>query len=788
MSRPQPSPVDRSTSERPAGDQTCQGGRYCGFSLKSVCWGYREVFAEAIEALFAAGLLGPEHEQVTLQFFALLKRADQRCFDHVLRQFLGALRPENHWIMELPGVFADLTELGARLGEAKTYYGTRYFETLAQGGFGNTPRQVRACLNWMRRLLEIDSDLGLAFLKGYRRLVDRLLPQEINRYVKEGIEVFHRRKESGLRFLSGELQASEAYLSFITQECRLVDVKAALERLLRALAGAKVEVSDLGELDADELLAHNTKMLCLHGHLYLPARFRHFGRASLNRKWYLLSAVVAAGMLVDKSFPLLHGHPDYPACQDLLGTQLLAVNLFHVVEYVRTLRRIALRWPGAKRLIAFGLRTEFEAAPPSCDAEKLFRDAMDGSVNTPAVCALREEADASVNCLDTAARIRRDWVGQVLASYPGLDRLPLRAFAFLSDFAFPVTFSAPPRDGLVADLRDECARSGDSERSSGLAADAGPPDGAEGAAAPGEGGEVQAAVACYVYDEWNCHENEYYHDHCMLREVCPERRGGLHLPGDLAEQARGVRAMFERLKPDLARRAKRLPDGEAINPDLLLDYIVERHREPAPRVRFYEKPLLRQRDWAVLILLDVSGSTGEDLAGEVRAIDVEKQAGIILGQGLAALGDRFAICGFTSDGRENCQYYVYKDFDETWSSDAVGSVLGAWPSGSTRIGPALRHSGYRLCHQPCRRRLILLVTDGKPMDRDYDPNTRYAQYDVRMACEENASQDIYTFAISTTDNSEADMEIMFPHHRYAILSDIRDLPRLLPKLYIRLTT
>jgi nitric oxide reductase NorD protein len=79
------------------------------------------------------------------------------------------------------------------------------------------------------------------------------------------------------------------------------------------------------------------------------------------------------------------------------------------------------------------------------------------------------------------------------------------------------------------------------------------------------------------------------------------------------------------------------------------------------------------------------------------------------------------------------------------------------------------------------------VTDGKPMDQDYDPATRYAQHDVRMACEEIARQDIHTFAVSTEENSVADMDIMFPHRRFAILPDMQRLPEILPHLYIRMT-
>ncbi|KPK47184.1 MAG: hypothetical protein AMK72_08785, partial [Planctomycetes bacterium SM23_25] len=289
------------------------------------------------------------------------------------------------------------------------------------------------------------------------------------------------------------------------------------------------------------------------------------------------------------------------------------------------------------------------------------------------------------------------------------------------------------------------------------------------------------------YDEWSQEENDYYRDHCFVYEKRPEAMAGVRIPADVAEQARRVSRVFERLKPDLTRREKRLREGDSINPDLLLAYLVRRHKEPSPKVDFYERPQIRRRDLAVLILLDASGSTGEDVGQNAKVIDIEKHAAVILAQGLALLDDRFGVCGFSSNGRENCAYFVYKDFDEPWDRKAAANVLSARPSSSTRIGPALRHSGYRLSPIDARQRLILLVTDGKPMDSEYDPNTRYAQHDVRMACQENARRGIHTFGISTADSSLADMEIMFPRRRFAILSDIRLLPRVLPKLYIKLT-
>jgi nitric oxide reductase activation protein len=299
--------------------------------------------------------------------------------------------------------------------------------------------------------------------------------------------------------------------------------------------------------------------------------------------------------------------------------------------------------------------------------------------------------------------------------------------------------------------------------------------------------EAAAAEAVFVYDEWDFQQNDYRPGWChvLQKEIEPARAAKPQ--ESWLEEARKVRAVFERLKPDMAQREKRLAEGDDINVDLLLDHLIDSYREPSPPVRFYEKQIMNHRDLAVLILLDVSGSTGGQLAGHVKVLDVEKQAAVILGQGLASLNDRFAVCGFSSNGRERCEYLLFKSFDEQWGSDAINRIMAAWPRSSTRIGPALRHAGHLLSLQPARQRLIVLVTDGKPMDQGYDPNTRYAQHDVRMACEENARQGIHTFAISTEENSLADMEIMFPRRRFVILPSIADLPRVLPQLYLRLT-
>jgi hypothetical protein len=708
----------------------------------------------------------------------------------VLRRFLGSINPDTQWLLDLPGIFVDVVELGHAFAAHKPHHGVSFFEVFGQGGLGNTPERVREALTHARRLREIDPELAVAFLRGYRRLTERLSAPEVGLYVDAGLAAFVRNRRAGLAFMEGLLESAEATIQAITKEARLGDVSAGLSRLVRALTGTEVEVDDIGKLDSDDLIERGCMCVCMYQWLYLPSRVRRFEDRGLNRGHYRLSAVVASAALAFDSFSRLHGHPDFPTCEALVGTTPLALNAFLIVEWRRVFRRLRSSWPGAARLLALGLRADAEYRPAGNAADRLFLGLESGTVpeDLQAAAALLEPVSrASVNVFDTARRLTSDLLEALRREVPGLAREVMRPFSFMPDYLFPGRVSSPPSDNLVADLKRQADAASD-------AADDGDPD-AAAAAEPVGGGEhadgdeeeQKSALACYLYDEWSHDENDYYRDYCFLHETRPEPPPGVIIPTDVADEGRRVSQVFERLKPDLARKEKYLQEGDAINPDLLVNYLVQRRKDPSPRIDFYEKPRIRRRDLAVIVLLDASGSTGERTGGHERIIDVEKRAALILGQGLNTLGDRFAICGFSSNGRENCVFSVYKDFDDGWSTDTMKRIMAASPANSTRIGPALRHCGFRMSRLDARQRLVILITDGRPMDTGYDPNTRYAQHDVRMACDENEQEGVHTFAISTEENSVADMEIMFPGRRFAILSDIGDLPTVLPRLYTRLT-
>lgn len=757
--------------------------RHRGFDLASVCWGYRDTFAKTLDGLFEQGALGDDRPGVTDAFFRLMRCSEQQHFDYVLKEFLSSLNPATAWILELPGVFADVTEVGRELAESKLHYGISYFRALGNGDFGSTPSQVRYLLTTLTRLRATDEDLALAFLRGYPTLCARLTQGEIDVYVKQGLRAYHRNVQTGLRFMEGVLTTSDLVMRSLTREARLEDLSVPLKALLRALVGYDVEVADLGRLDSDELIERGTRLVCMSRWLYLPSRVRHFDDVARNRNWYRLCGVVAAGMLSLDSFSRIQGHPAYSTCADLAGEDQLRLNCFQVLEYVRVLRGIRRQWPGARRLLDLGHATELAAHGVSGPADRLFCDLLDaGAPREGVVPRLLSAADASINAFDTVSMLTEELLADVLRAYPGLDAWPLRTFAYLPDWLYPGEVAQPPSDSLVANLKQEAQQrhvaheEPDDRRTAGAEEDTGERKADE---------EGSAVAAAYVYDEWSQEEHDYYRDYCHVTEKVPPSRRQGDLPADIVSLAQRTRRTFELLRPELSKE-KRLADGDEINVDLLTAYLIQRTQEPSPRVDFYEKPYRNRRDLAVLILLDVSGSTGSQL-DRLRTIEVEKRAALVLGHGLASLGDRFAICGFSGNGREQCEFFIYKQFDDTWDRRAIGGVLAAHPRSATRIGAALRHAGHRLSAIAAKQRLILLVTDGKPMDSGYDPATRYAQFDVRMACEENRRRGVHTFCISTHDNSLADMEIMFPQHRYTILPDVTMLPTELARLYVKLT-
>ncbi len=789
-----------------------------GFDLREVTWGYQEIFREVIGELCSGGLLGEESKEVTRSFFDMLRRSDKSGFDMVLKSYLDALRGQHRWIMRLPRLFDRWTQVGLELAEERYYLGARFFEYCGEGELGESPEELEFVLDLIAQLQTEEADLIPALMEGCTYLRENLHREGIREYIGHALTLYDRNPDSARKFLAGELETSQVYVDRLSRQANLDERKEALERLTQALCGYEVPVDDLGSLDSDDLQERGSQFICCAAGMYLPASISVFSSSRRNRHAYRTLVTLGCATLTAGGFATVHGQEEISTCRDVVAGQMdnmVSCALFYIAETHRIIQYARRIFPGINPMLDRFIGNEFSENPPRSGTDRILAASLGYDTDladdqTDIVGWLSEIAEKSEGFAKTRELIR-EWRGrfspevveQCAYSAP-------RALSFFPDPLFPLNISEAPPEKMKADMHDVREVEKEEERAEEQAdeeetAEEAEEDG-EGSAEEAEGEQGQSGGVGYWYDEWNQGVNDYQRDWCRVVEKEPrEGRATTELSDSALKYARKVQEVFERLKPEEVKMEKRLLEGDAIHIDHLIEYLSEGEERQGADMRFYNKPLINRRDLAISVLLDVSGSTGEEAeaaeggkpyqavtefggdAEDRSVLQVEKEAAYVMGTGLDKLGDTFAMYGFTGNGRENCLFYRFKEFDEDWDDDTVQSLLSAAPGSATRIGAALRHTGWKLSQRPEKTRLLLLITDGKPCDQGYDTESQYAQHDIRKACQENRRQDIHTFCVSTSENTPADMELMFPGGRYIILEDIRKLPRVLSRLYLRLT-
>jgi nitric oxide reductase NorD protein len=192
------------------------------------------------------------------------------------------------------------------------------------------------------------------------------------------------------------------------------------------------------------------------------------------------------------------------------------------------------------------------------------------------------------------------------------------------------------------------------------------------------------------------------------------------------------------------------------------------------------------RDVATLLLVDTSESTRDRLPGRVtRILDEEVRAAAVLARAVDALGDRLAIEGFASDGRNDVRITPVKDFRERFEGAAVGQLAGLAAGYSTRLGAALRHGACRFAGERAYRRLLIVVTDGEPFDVDSDDPV-YLLEDSRHAVKELRAAGIDVFGLGIGASFAAGARI-FGRGNFVPLARPDDLSKALAALYFRLS-
>ena len=311
--------------------------------------------------------------------------------------------------------------------------------------------------------------------------------------------------------------------------------------------------------------------------------------------------------------------------------------------------------------------------------------------------------------------------------------------------------------------------------------------------------DLEAGEVAFNYDEWDRELTDHRVGWCRVIEK-KVKRGERAFVDDTRERYKGVvssiRHQFQLMKPeDLARVTNEI-DGDDYDLNAVVDYFIDRRADGHQSDRLYTRRLRRRRDVAVSFLLDQSSSTARTIGRHPlqpythpgrRIIEIEKEGLVLMSEALEAVGDRYAINGFTSEGRRNVKFYVLKDFGEHYSDEVMRRIGGITYQNNTRLGAAIRHAAAKLSKQDARTRLLIVLSDGRPYDHDYG-DARYAREDTREALRQAKTQGITPFCITIDRESESELRDLYGDVGYTIIDDVLSLPERLPGIYRRLTT
>jgi hypothetical protein len=301
--------------------------------------------------------------------------------------------------------------------------------------------------------------------------------------------------------------------------------------------------------------------------------------------------------------------------------------------------------------------------------------------------------------------------------------------------------------------------------------------------------EEAAGLPPRHYPEWDYLSQTYRPDWVSLYEALHPAGNAVRIDRLLARHAalaKRLKRLFDLLKPQDKTRIRYQEEGAELDLDIALRSLIDFKSGAMPDPRINMSHQTAGRDIAVLLLLDLSESLNEKMpSGEQTILELSQEAVSLLAWAIDRLGDPLAIAGFHSDTRHQVRYQHIKGFSETWDDDVKARLAAMQAGWSTRMGAALRHAGHYLGGQRADKRLLLVLTDGRPADVDV-ADERALTEDARQAVRELSRQAIFPYCISLDPRADEYVADIFGR-QYSVIDNIQRLPEKLSELFITLT-
>ena len=288
--------------------------------------------------------------------------------------------------------------------------------------------------------------------------------------------------------------------------------------------------------------------------------------------------------------------------------------------------------------------------------------------------------------------------------------------------------------------------------------------------------------------EWHWKQQRLVPDHCSAQLLEARQPAPYQAPAHLQLTARRVRRKLEVLR-SLPRHLHAQQQGEDLDLDAWVQW--RAHAQACPQhegdARIYSQKQAVERSLACLLLADLSLSTDTWANNEQRVIDVIRESLYVFGEALTALGDPFAMLGFSSVRRQNVRMHLLKRFNETWSPMVQARVGAIKPGYYTRMGAAIRYAIKGLEMRPERQRLLLLLTDGKPNDLDVYEG-RHGLEDTRQAVIEARAAGLHPYCVTIDKEAHDYLPNLFGQKGFAVVHNPTDLASKLSSVYAKLAT
>lgn len=304
---------------------------------------------------------------------------------------------------------------------------------------------------------------------------------------------------------------------------------------------------------------------------------------------------------------------------------------------------------------------------------------------------------------------------------------------------------------------------------------------------------IQAAqnktIAELIYPEWDYQKQAYRIPGANVCLKTPAAGSQQWVDKTLTQHRSLINVIqrhFEllRARPVLQRKQY---DGEDIDLDAYVTSYSNFQAGNSLDEALYQTHRISDRNTAVSLLIDISGSTDSWIANQRRVIDVEREALLLVSIALQSLDLPWSILAFSGTGPQAVSVREIKNFRESFNNEVALRISALEPERFTRVGTALRHSTAQLMGVSTAHRLLILLSDGKPNDND-NYEGRYGVEDTRQAVIEARNQGIHPFCLTIDRQAANYMPSMFGPGQYALLPHPEKLPSVLLEWMKRLLT